>query len=287
MAGPSRQDEPAVFGITLNPLEFIRYTARTNCGECGHPTCLAFSVAVTIGGADPSKCPYLEPAGLACGGSREPDAGMEQVERGQEERDMALVAHLKTKVQDISFADIAPRLGARWSAEQPDLIRFRYLGRMVEFSKDGMRMDGDVLVDPRDQILLYNYVALGGSEPPSGEWLGMESLPNSISKVRTLSAYCEQPLARRFAGRCTVLAGICRQVGGEPARGDSSADLAFIVPVLPHLPHYLLFWDQDPEEGFESRVKVLFDRHVLEYLDIESLVFTAERMAEHLLELDT
>jgi hypothetical protein len=248
---------------------------------------LAFSVAVTKGGADASRCPYLDPAGLGCGGMQPGEDGIERVDRGQEERDMALVAHLKTKVRDVRFSDIAPRLGAELSVEQPDLLRFHYLGRLVELEKDGLQMEGNPLVDPRDQILLYNYVSSGGSNPPAGDWVGMESLPNSISKVRTLSAYCEQPLAKRFAGRATQFARVCELVGGRPAGEDSSATLAYIIPVLPHLPLYLLFWDEEPDDGFESRVKVLFDRHVLEYLDIESLVFAAERMAEHLMELDT
>lgn len=51
--------------------------------------------------------------------------------------------------------------------------------------------------DPRDQILLYNYVAFGGGVAPSETWIGMESLPNSISKISTLSTYCEQKLASR------------------------------------------------------------------------------------------
>ena len=274
-------------GKMLNPLEFIRYTARNNCGECGHPSCLAFSVAVTKGGADPSKCPYLNPAGFDVGGTRPGEDGLERVERGQDERDMALVAHLKTKIHDLCFSDIAPRLGAEWVVAQPGLLRFSYLGRLVELEMDGLLMAGNALVDPRDQILLYNYVASSGSDLPAGDWIGMESLPNSISKVRTLSAYCEQPLAKHFSGRPVQFARVCELVGGRPAQEESSATLAFIIPVLPHLPHFLLFWDEEPDEGFESRVKVLFDRHVLDYLDIESLVFAAERMAEHLMELDS
>ncbi len=271
----------------MNPLDFIRYTARTNCGECGQTTCLAFSVAVTKGGADPSLCPFLDPAGLNCTITQSSENGLERVSRGQDERDMALVEHLKTKVRAVSFADIAPGIGAEWRNDRPDLLRFKYLGRMVELDKDGLLMEGDVLVDPRDQILLYNYVSFAGSKPPAGDLIGMESLPNSISKVTTLSVYCEQPLARRFAGRPAELAKVCQLVGGRPSTEDSSAALAYVVPVLPHVPHYLLFWDEEPDDGFESRVKILFDGHVLDYLDIESLVFASERMAEYLMELDT
>lgn len=270
----------------LNPLEFIRYTPRTNCGECGQPTCLAFAVTVTKGGADPSKCPYLDPAGLEYGGNRSDGRALAQVDRGQEERDMALVAHLKSKICDVSFSDLAPRLGAEWRDDQPGTLRFSYLGRLVKLDKEGMQMEGSSLVDPRDQILLYNYVSLGGGTPPAHNWIGMESLPNSISKIRTLSTYCEQPLARHFAGRSSELAKICEQVGGFQANEESSATVSYVIPVLPYLPHYLLFWDEEPEDGFESKVKVLFDKNVLDFLDIESLVFSAERTAEYLMELD-
>ena len=272
----------------MNPLEFIKFTPRSNCGECGHPACLAFAVAVTKGGADPAGCPYIDPAVLEALQPAESDEdGLERVNRGQDERDMALVAHLKSKVRAMDFESLAPLLGADWLAQQPDQLNFAYLGRSVELAKDDVHMDGDKLVDPRDQILLYNYVSFGGGNKPRQNWVGMESLPNSIAKVRTLSAYCEQPLARRFSGRAARLAEICHQLDAAPGPENQSATLGFIIPVLPRVPHYLLFWDEEPEEGFESRVKVLFDHHVLNFLDIESLVFSAERMAERILELDT
>lgn len=274
-------------GGALNPLEFIRYTPRTNCGDCGHPSCLAFAVAVTKGGENPAGCPHLDPAGLEAAGEQQQGGGLGRVERGQKERDIALVEHLKEKISEVEFAGIASRLGAEWSAARPDVLRFRYLGRQVELTRGGITMEGGFLVDPRDQILLYNYIASGGSTPPMGNWIGMESLPNSMSKVRTLAAYCEQPLARHFAGRPQELARACEKAGGQPVEEDVGATLAYVIPALPHLPLYILFWDQEPEEGFESRVKVLFDNLVLDYLDIESLVFTAERTADYLMESDS
>ena len=116
----------------------------------------------------------------------------------------------------MNFSHVAPLLGAEWHSQNPNVISFQYLGRDVELSKDDVRLAGGHLVDPRDQILLYNYVSFGGDDVPRQNWVGMESLPNSISKVRTLSSYCEQPLARRFSGRLDILAGICNQVGALP-----------------------------------------------------------------------
>lgn len=270
----------------MNPLDFLRATPRTNCGDCGQPTCLAFAVAVTKGGADPSLCPHLAPTGLDGAQLQAPGEGLAQVARGQEERDMALVAHLKTKIHGLDYPAIAPRLGAEFIPGPPAALHFRYLGRRVVLSSEEARLEGGQLIDPRDQILLYNYVASGGGQEPRGIWVGMESLPNSIAKVRTLAAYCEQPLASRFRGRSAALARICGMIGAMPGPEDQSADLGLILPVLPFLPLYLLFWDEEPEEGFASRVKVLFDQRVLDFLDIESLVFATERMAERVMELD-
>ena len=271
----------------MTPHEFLKYTPATNCGECGYPACLAFAVAVTRGGVSAELCPYVNgdelPPEL---GPQPPEAGLEAVERGQEERDMALVAHLKSKVENLDFQKFGPLLGADWSGDAPDVLRFSYLGRPVELGRETVVLDGDRLVDPRDQILLYNYVAFGGGRKPDGTWVGMESLPNSISKVRTLATYCELRLAQRFTGRAGRLAELCGEVGGVPGPDDQSADVGVIISVLPHVPHYLLFWDEEPEEGFEARVKILFDHNVMDFLDLESLVFAAERTADRLAELD-
>jgi len=271
----------------MTPHEFVKYTPATNCGECGYPACLAFAVAVTKGGVSPELCPYVHRENLTADiGPRQEDSGLNMVDRDQEERDMALVAHLKSKVRDLDFKSLGPRLGALWSADEPDALSFSYLGRSVTLGSETVSMADEQLVDPRDQILLYNYVAFGGGRIPDGTWVGMESLPNSISKIRTLATYCEQRLAKRFSGRAEKLAALCNEIGAVPGPVDQSADVGKVIPVLPNVPHYLLFWDEELEDGFEARVKVLFDHHVMDFLDLESLVFAAERMTDRLAELD-
>jgi Na+-translocating ferredoxin:NAD+ oxidoreductase RNF subunit RnfB len=49
---------------SMQPLEFLKFTPRTNCGECGYPACLAFAAAVTKGGEQPDKCPYVDMSAL-------------------------------------------------------------------------------------------------------------------------------------------------------------------------------------------------------------------------------
>ena len=269
----------------MNPHELLSLTPGTNCGRCGHPACLAFAVAVTRGGADPALCPHLDPSRLPAE-LRGDGGGLEDVARGQEERDLALVAHLKSRIGDLDFTALAGRIGADQESSDATSLHFTYLGRPVTLSREQAVMAGGDLVDPRDQILLYNYLAFGGGDPPAGEWVGMESLPNSISKVRTLATYCEERLADRFRGRPAALAELCERIGGHAGPEDQSADVARIIPVLPFVPLHLLFWDEDPEDGFPARVKILFDERVMDFLDLESLVFAAERLADRLAELD-
>ena len=61
---------------------------------------------------------------------------------------------------------------------------------------------------------------------------------------------------------------------------ENSADAAFCFHPLPRVPVMLLFWDEDPVDGFGATVKLLFDETVTEHLDIESIVFMSERLRQ-------
>jgi len=259
----------------MNPLEVVARTPKNNCRECGYPTCLAFGAAVSATGIDPRRCPHLNLEGLNI-----QVAGV-ALEDAARQRDLALVEHLQSKIAGADFAALAPRLGATWDAAT-ELMTFVYLGQSVVLGKNSIRIDNREPEDPRDQILLYNYVHSGGGDLPVGPWLGLESLPNSIAKVRTLATYCETPLTRLFNGHPLdqLLSGTTA-AGGTPVV-NPSATMTFIFPVLPRLPQQVIFWAEEPEDGFAARVKILFDQRVLDYLDIESLVFSSERLAERL-----
>lgn len=272
----------------MQPLEFIQYTPRTNCGECGYAACLAFAAAVTKGGENPGNCPYIDVSLLGDEFSRENrgTGGLEGVGRLLDEKDLALVAYLKKKTSEIDFSMAAEAIGCKWSGPKTDSLLFRFLGRDVELSHELVLLDGREVDDPRDQILLYNYVHFGGGHEPVQEWIGMESLPNSISKVRTLRVYCEERLASHFTEKVDMLKRCALDLGAVLQENpEQSCSAAFFVQALPRLPLFVLFWDEEKEDGFPAKVKILFDHKVMDFLDIESLVFVCERMAERWVEL--
>ena len=45
--------------MALKGLDIFKLTPKTNCKECGCPTCMAFSMKVAQGALDISKCPHM------------------------------------------------------------------------------------------------------------------------------------------------------------------------------------------------------------------------------------
>ncbi len=45
--------------MALTGIEIFKLLPKTNCGDCGVPTCLAFAMALAAGKTELSKCPYL------------------------------------------------------------------------------------------------------------------------------------------------------------------------------------------------------------------------------------
>jgi Domain of unknown function (DUF3786)/Putative Fe-S cluster len=269
----------------LKPLDILQRTPKTNCGACGHPTCLAYAAAVARAGLEITLCPYIDLTGLEKK-EKSPRKDLENLAAEvAAENDIALVKHLQEKVSRLDFRTIASALGGVWHRDEPDILRLRYLGQNVMLGKNNILLDNSEVVDPRDQILLYNYVYSEGGREPDNTWVGMESLPNSISKIKTLKTYCEKRIAEQLTGNsATMLNDIGKQLDGYdgPAEFSTSATSSIVIPVLPMVPQFLLFWEGEPEDGFGPKAKVLFDHHVLDFLDLESLVFSAERFAERL-----
>jgi hypothetical protein len=274
--------------MSLQPLEFVRLTPMTNCGQCGYPACLAFAAAVTKGGEDPGKCPHIDPAQLA-GQLSSADSGerggLERVDQLLQQKDLALVECLRAKAARLDFKAVANPLGCVWLGPDRDALGFRCLGRDVVLAHLRVELDGTPAEDPRDQILLYNYVHFGGGSGVPGPWVGMESLPNSIAKIRTLKVYSEDRIAAGFSGQVEALQRAAAAIDGvvdESMAGSCS--VALQIPVLPRLILLVIFWDAELDDGFPARCKILFAQNVLDVLDIESLVFASERTAERLME---
>lgn len=94
-------------------------------------------------------------------------------------------------------------------------LTISYFNQPVQVFKDQVRCPPEMQEDPWDAILLYNYIASQGQQPPTGQWIAFQSLPDSVWKAKTL-ARLEAKLTARFSGDKERL----RQQAG---RGGSTA----------------------------------------------------------------
>ncbi|MGC8490146.1 MAG: DUF3786 domain-containing protein [Syntrophobacteraceae bacterium] len=265
------------------PLELYRCTPKTNCGECGHPNCFAFATLVVTGQQNVSDCPYL--------GGKELEALLERLEN-QLDRGVGIsregfektMEFLRGEIEKCDFRVVAKSLGAKVEerADGAGLVLPYFNDTLLVTRSDIANLSGGALT-AWEKILVFNYV-IGGATEPSGTWVGMESLPNSVSKIKSLKAHCEEPLSQLYAGRADAFLKAVSRWGREVALKDEGIDCAAQFAVFPKLAIRLLFWDEVQEEGYACRVKFLFDSRVLQVLDLESLLFACEQITDRLSE---
>ena len=270
----------------VSALDLYKATPRTNCKECSFPTCMAFATRVIVEKKPLDTCPYLSEEDRESLGQRiheQQEAGV-YVKRDQYK---ITADYIREKIEDYDLAAIAPGLGAEYlERDGQPFLRLSYLNRECLLSKEEVFIQGQTTRDHWDNILLYNYVHFSGSEPLHGEWIPIDNIPGHIPKKPGLEHGCEEKIAHHYEGKRLHLKGAAEILAGEFQGDASHADAAFTFFPPPKVPFYLPFWDHVPEEGFTARAKVLFDRSVTSYLDIESLVFLAEKFADVLIDAD-
>ena len=267
----------------LTPIHLYKLTPKTNCGECGFATCLAFATQVIVGQADLDGCPQLDQRSLEPFRAQLADQQLAGIGVRREGFEKAL-EFLRGEIRKWDFQSIVHSLGG--SLAQVDgqpALKISYFRKPVTVTYHDITADSGEDLDPYEKILLYNYI-VGGATEPSGIWVGMETLPNSVSKVKSLKAHCQEPLAKAFAGKLDRLPAIASRWGDEVSLENQQVDFTAEFRILPHLAIRILWWDGDPSEGFQPQVKFLFDSRVLQILDLESLLFTCEQITDRLLD---
>lgn len=266
------------------PLDIYRLTPKTNCGDCGYPTCLAFATQAVVGEITLDMCPHLDRE-LMRTSQALIDQQLDQGIGKKRESFEKTLEFLRSQVAPWLTPENATALGAHWTDHNVAMpvLRLKYVDDEVIVSQDDVQSLTGRQLSPWEKIFLYNYV-IGGAVEPSGRWVGMESLPNSVSKVKSLKAHCEEPLSKTFPEDPQSLrratAGLFEELPVAPGHADWVGECR----LLPKVRIRLLWWAGDREEGFPARVKFLFDARVLETLDLESLLFACEQLTERILD---
>lgn len=246
-------------------IDIVRLTPKTNCGKCGKLTCMAYAVSLLTGQIEPDACPYIDRDALA-----EVGFVVLKSDLKRDDPDTALLRELRSKISGLDLLALATGIGAEVTSDREGkkALALRYLGRTVIISSTTIYIKDGKELDPRDQILLYNYVFFGGSGPLSGTWVGLESFPNSVSKVVTLKKYTEDKISEEFGHNSEELVRRASRIGARLVM-PCYADICLELPVLPKVPLQIHLWREEQDEGFPAKVKILFDKRAIEFLDLE------------------
>jgi hypothetical protein len=268
--------------MPLSPIDiYQQLLPKTNCGDCGYRTCLAFASMVVSEKLPLNNCPYIAPDKIQ-------DAQLELAKQYAEgkwtRRDMAKDAlrWAKKRASSMNIKDLEERLGGKLvdSAGEPTLV-LPYFNSSI-YIKPGhiMKTDGSSLT-PWEQVFIYNHMAQGGFRRPTGQWKGLVDFPNTISKIKTMKKNVENPLIQRFSGKVQELINNALSFGGKlVSDAGINADAVLLFTPLPRIPMMVLFWDENKNEGYGAEVKLLFDETIIEHLDIESIMFLSERIKQ-------
>ena len=258
---------------------------KTNCRDCGFPTCLAFAGMVVSEKHPIENCPHL-PGDVV---EKCKSELAEQYSTGKWlKRDMAddALKWARERSASMKIEDLPDRIGGRLIKKgESYALELPYFTDFIIISKDSItKKDGSDLTR-WEQVFIYNHMAQGGSKLPTGKWKGLIEFPNTVSKIKSMKEHVEKPLIKRFKAKSDELLTAAERLGGDDMTDEiRSADLALLFRPLPRIPVMLMFWDEDLDDDFDAEVKLLFDESILDHLDIESIMFLSERFRQLLCE---
>ncbi|MBN1225891.1 MAG: DUF3786 domain-containing protein [Deltaproteobacteria bacterium] len=272
--------------MALSPVDIYKdILPKTNCGDCRFPSCLAFASMVVKEKVPLIRCPHIAPVLI------EKYQGMldkQYIEGKYVKRDMSKDAleWSKRRASSVNIKDLHDKIGGDcYKNGDSYFLELRYFTDTIVISRDGISYTNGNSLNVWEQVLIYNHIAKNGRSKPVGKWKAIEEFPNSVSKTVSMRDSVEIPLIERFDGHADELVDAAEYIGGvNITEKERLADRVLLFRPLPRIPIMLLFWEQDKEEGFDARLKLLFDETITEHLDLESMVFLSEKLRQLLCE---
>ncbi|MEW6600683.1 MAG: DUF3786 domain-containing protein [Nitrospirota bacterium] len=247
-------------------LDIYKLLDKSNCRECGFPTCTAFVHAVVNGRKKIGDCTHLDRETAAEVGNK---IDVRDIEKEYE----AALGPLKKEIPKVDFGAVADRLGATLSG---DRLCVKCLGKDFFVDRSG-NVESMIHVHLWVTVPLLKYIITGGGAGLTGSWVSFDQLKNGITMSNFFVKRCLDPLGRMADSHTDIFFDLLDIFGGRPVEGFS-ADRARVIYPLPRLPVLFLYWSA--KGPFESSLKVLFDSSADKYLDFETVFILMRGLVE-------
>ena len=248
-----------------NYLDILKVLPKTNCKDCGMPTCMTFAVAVMQGKKQMSDCPHLDPE----------VAGQLQVEPAKEsklERDLTqIVDELRAQVSKLDLSQAAERLGV-------PLVNGRLAVPML--GKD-FYVDASGKMDSACHNILWlnfpllNFVLHGQGRDESDHWVKIKDLKGGMDWAQFFGHRCEGMMKEVIDKHTDMFELMVDVFDARPAEAFDS-DIAVKLYPLPKVPMLICYWR--PDDGLGSSLNLFFDANTDKNINVESLYYLSAGM---------
>ena len=169
----------AIINTAMKYLDIYKLLDKSNCRECGFPTCTAFVHAVINGNKKIGECTHLD---------RETAADLEKkiVVRDIEKEHEAALGPLKKEISMVDFGAVAERLGATLSG---DRLCVKCLGKDFFVDRNG-DIESLIHVHLWVTVPLLKYIITGGGAGLTGTWVSFDELKNGITMSNFRQKVC-------------------------------------------------------------------------------------------------
>lgn len=252
----------------LNALELLRYLNKSNCGECGVPSCMAFAAMIIQGQKKLIECPYLEKADVDKLSSRL------DVRKSPEEDPGQALGELKDQICELDFKEASKRLDIPLINGR---LRVHVLGRIFEVDRLGV-LHTLCHVNSWIHAPLLNYLLHGKGRSLTGEWVPFSELKGARDWARFFVHRCEKAMHRLADSDPELYLDILDIFGKQIDNGVSGSDISIRLMPFPKVPILFSYWNAEGE--FESKLTIHFDRTAGENLDPQSIFYVVSGMTE-------
>ena len=241
-------------------VEILRHLKKSNCRECGFPSCLAFALAVFKGEKPLGSCPRVDPEVIR---QYSGDATMKP-EASSEPEDEALVK-LQKQIEAVDLAAAANRTGGQYANGR---LTIKILGKDFSINTKG-QLSSDIHINSWVAVPVLNYVLKSQGLSPTGRWVPLRELEGGREWDNFFTQRCEKPLKKVADTYTDLFKDMVEIFNGKPAQNHYQSDVSLVIHPLPKVPLLICYWK--PEDGLPSTLNIFFDANVEKNLPIESL----------------
>lgn len=240
-----------------NPMEILKLLEKSNCGECGQGTCLAFAAAVSRGQKRLDECTRLGSDVIEQFGG-----GTDAMAAPEQDFDEPL-EEMKARLKDIDFSSAASRLGAGYSNGR---LTVKVCGKDFSVDQEG-NFYSEIHIHGWITGPVLNYIIEGAGKPVSGQWVAFRELKGGMDWLRFFTHKCEKPLKKVADTYTDLFEDMLHIFNGKKVENHYESDISLVLHPLPLLPMLICYWK--PEDGLESSLNLFFDKTAGDNLSVE------------------